>query len=207
MTFHDRAAGITKLVGGRLFLDFVNLVGGRNEETIRDDKLNDYVDLLAWSVRTGILSRSDAEKLFRASELKKSEAASVFNRAVRLRESLFHICKSILHKKTLPPTDLNRLNDELVLARTHARLKNGKENLTWEWKHVTSLLDGLLWPIADSAAEFLTSGDLTRLRECAGDDCGWLFEDTSKNRSRQWCDMRDCGNLAKVRRFRERAKG
>jgi predicted RNA-binding Zn ribbon-like protein len=62
----------------------------------------------------------------------------------------------------------------------------------------------MLWHIADSAAEFLTTGDLTRLRECSGEDCGWLFEDTSKNRSRQWCDMRDCGNLAKVRRFRTR---
>ncbi|MBA3694513.1 MAG: CGNR zinc finger domain-containing protein, partial [Acidobacteria bacterium] len=26
--------------------------------------------------------------------------------------------------------------------------------------------------------------------------------DTSRNRTRQWCDMKDCGNLAKVRRFR-----
>src|SRR5438309_43500 len=52
--------------------------------------------------------------------------------------------------------------------------------------------------------ELLTKGDLTRLRQCQGDDCGWIFEDASRNRGRRWCDMRDCGNIAKVRRFRTR---
>jgi predicted RNA-binding Zn ribbon-like protein len=64
----------------------------------------------------------------------------------------------------------------------------------------------MLWLIADSAAEMLTTSDLSRLKQCPGDDCGWLFEDTSKNRRRQWCDMQDCGNLAKVRRFRSRLR-
>ncbi|MGA2590961.1 MAG: CGNR zinc finger domain-containing protein [Bryobacteraceae bacterium] len=36
--------------------------------------------------------------------------------------------------------------------------------------------------------------------------CGWMFLDTTRNRSRQWCDMRDCGNRAKVRRFREKRR-
>jgi predicted RNA-binding Zn ribbon-like protein len=45
---------------------------------------------------------------------------------------------------------------------------------------------------------------LERVRECANHDCGWLFLDLSRNRSRKWCDMSSCGNRAKVRRFRER---
>ncbi|WP_189611642.1 CGNR zinc finger domain-containing protein [Saccharospirillum salsuginis] len=32
----------------------------------------------------------------------------------------------------------------------------------------------------------------------------WLFLDLSKNRSRDWCSMANCGNAAKVRRFRQR---
>jgi predicted RNA-binding Zn ribbon-like protein len=31
-----------------------------------------------------------------------------------------------------------------------------------------------------------------------------MFLDTSRNRSRHWCDMKDCGNRAKVSRFRQR---
>ena len=35
---------------------------------------------------------------------------------------------------------------------------------------------------------------------CDGDGCAWLFIDTSKNRTRRWCDMAICGNRAKARR-------
>jgi predicted RNA-binding Zn ribbon-like protein len=45
-----------------------------------------------------------------------------------------------------------------------------------------------------------------RLKRCANRDCGWVFVDTSKNRSRQWCEMRTCGNRANVRRFRARLR-
>ena len=46
--------------------------------------------------------------------------------------------------------------------------------------------------------------ELSRLRECASETCQWLFLDRSKSRTRRWCDMRDCGNRAKARRFYER---
>jgi predicted RNA-binding Zn ribbon-like protein len=42
---------------------------------------------------------------------------------------------------------------------------------------------------------------------CEASDCVWLFLDASKNRSRRWCDMNQCGNREKARRFHERAKG
>jgi predicted RNA-binding Zn ribbon-like protein len=44
------------------------------------------------------------------------------------------------------------------------------------------------------------------VRECSGDTCGWLFVDTSRNHSRRWCDMEDCGNRAKARRHYLRRK-
>jgi predicted RNA-binding Zn ribbon-like protein len=36
--------------------------------------------------------------------------------------------------------------------------------------------------------------------------CRWLYLDNSKNKSRQWCDMKVCGNRAKVRAFYTRQK-
>src|SRR5258706_243420 len=64
-------------------------------------------------------------------------------------------------------------------------------------------LDHLLGPIARSAANLLTRDELLyHVSHCGGDNCGWLFVDSSKNHSRRWCDMRDCGNRAKVRRHR-----
>ena len=49
-------------------------------------------------------------------------------------------------------------------------------------------------------------GTWSRLKLCAGDDCGTVFVDTSRNRSAVWCSMARCGNRAKVRAYRGRAR-
>ncbi|MGZ3584063.1 MAG: CGNR zinc finger domain-containing protein, partial [Ktedonobacterales bacterium] len=56
-----------------------------------------------------------------------------------------------------------------------------------------------------SATDLLTKGELERIKVCSdvpGDPvgCAWLFFGTSKNRTRQWCSMEDCGSGAKARR-------
>ena len=45
-----------------------------------------------------------------------------------------------------------------------------------------------------------------RLKACRGDDCRWVFIDNSRNRSRRWCAMAECGNRAKVAAFRDRRR-
>jgi len=213
MKLNERPAAAMKLVGGRRCLDFVNSVGGRRPalpsekgSAVRENKLNDYGDLLAWSQHAGLLTEGETQKLLRESRQQPVEATAVFARAIELREAIYRICKALLNKSLPRQSDLEQLNQELTMAYGRVRLAAGEENFVWEWTDTKNALDRMLWQIADSAAEFLTAGDLTRLRECGGEDCGWLFEDTSKNRSRQWCDMRDCGNLVKVRRFRTRSR-
>nr|WP_272885753.1 CGNR zinc finger domain-containing protein [Fictibacillus marinisediminis] len=39
---------------------------------------------------------------------------------------------------------------------------------------------------------------------CEGGTCGWIFIDTTRNRSRRWCSMDDCGNPEKARRHYKR---
>ena len=56
--------------------------------------------------------------------------------------------------------------------------------------------------------DVLRGADLARLRRCpleAG-GCGWLFLDQSRNGSRRWCRMADCGSLVKARRLTERRR-
>jgi predicted RNA-binding Zn ribbon-like protein len=48
------------------------------------------------------------------------------------------------------------------------------------------------------------AGTIDRLKVCPGDDCGYAFIDSSKNRSRRWCAMRACGNKSKIRAYRTR---
>ncbi len=49
-----------------------------------------------------------------------------------------------------------------------------------------------------------TQGAWPRLKACTDDGCQWAFFDTTRNRSRTWCSMEECGNKAKTRRYRER---
>lgn len=216
-TIQASAAAEMKLVGGRLCLDFINTVDGRKSESPRKesrpiysrvlgDKLVAYSDLVAWSRHAGIVTAKEAERLIQLSKLNAGEAKNVFDRAIALREALYRIYKAMMTGRRPQTVDLETVNDELLRARTHEKLTHGAHGFTWEWVDSEATLDRMLWSIAHSGAELLTTGDLSRLRECGGEECGWLFEDTSKNRSRQWCDMQDCGNLAKVRRYRTRLR-
>jgi predicted RNA-binding Zn ribbon-like protein len=72
----------------------------------------------------------------------------------------------------------------------------------WDWGETVDL-DRPLWAVARSAAELLASADLDRVRRCPGEGCGWLFLDTTRNRSRRWCETAGCGNRAHVRGKRQ----
>jgi predicted RNA-binding Zn ribbon-like protein len=43
-----------------------------------------------------------------------------------------------------------------------------------------------------------------RLKTCTDEGCQWAFFDTTRNRSRTWCSMEECGNREKTRRYRAR---
>jgi predicted RNA-binding Zn ribbon-like protein len=43
-----------------------------------------------------------------------------------------------------------------------------------------------------------------RIKACRGEDCRWVFIDGSRNTSRRWCAMAECGNRAKLAAFRDR---
>lgn len=213
MKVFQSSAAQMKLVGGQLCLDFVNTVDGRsshsprsNSTNVLGDKLGNYSDLVEWSRHAGIITAPESRRLIEEGRRKATEAGKVFERAVALREALYRIFKAMLTGQTPRSVDLDIVNDELQRARSQERLTRAGTGFTWQWVGPADALDRMLWSIAHSGAEFLTDGDLSRLRECGGEECGWLFEDTSKNRSRQWCHMQDCGNLEKVRRFRARKR-
>lgn len=64
-------------------------------------------------------------------------------------------------------------------------------------------LGGMLAAVARAMAD----GSWKRLKACRSDTCRWAFIDNARNHSRQWCDMKVCGNRAKARAFRERRVG
>jgi predicted RNA-binding Zn ribbon-like protein len=202
MRLIDRPIAAAQFVGGRLCLDFVNTCGGRNGagEPI-GERLLEFADLTAWAVRAGLES---GPALLKLAEADAAEAVRVYDRAVALREVCYRLIRNVILQKPPAAGDIAILNQEWADALRHRALAPGPPYLQLKWAGGEQRLDRTLWAVAESAAQLLGSNDTGRLRQCGGVDCGWLFEDLSRNRSRQWCDMQMCGNLAKVRRFRER---
>lgn len=65
-------------------------------------------------------------------------------------------------------------------------------------------VDGALGRLLAIVKAAIDDGTWQRLKVCPADNCLWAFYDASRNRSAVWCDMRVCGNRAKVRGYRER---
>lgn len=207
-----------KFVGGALCLDFVDTVdvwtagAGRPDhhpygDTPLRDQLVDYEALARWGRLAKVLDAREAGQLSKQAQHDATEASAVLERALRLRRSLYRLFKSMLHGWKPDAADLDVLHRELAIARAHERLVHHRGGFAWSFEDLPDALDRILWPVARSAAELLCSAELAKLRQCRSEECGWLFLDTTRNHSRSWCDMNDCGNLDKVRRFRQRQLG
>lgn len=82
----------------------------------------------------------------------------------------------------------------------------------WDWHlHVTEPHVPLAHRIAAESAmgfaDLVRVDDLSRLRHCAAPDCDDVLVDLSRNRSKRYCDSRNCGNRLHVAAYRARRGG
>ena len=149
----------------------------------------------------------------RRSDVSSGEAVAARSRgatrgAIALRALIYRIFSALGEDRQAAPSDIEELNALLPEAQRQRGIVTADGGYEWGWlDDPDAPLDRVLWPIAVSAAALLTWDQLDRVKLCRADDCGWLFVDASRNRSRRWCDMSDCGNRAKARRFRTRHSG
>lgn len=199
-------ASNVRLVGGRLCLDFVNTV---NDHTLASPKeyLSDYAALVAWARHAGALAEAPAGALLAEVALRPAAAAETLAWARELRAALFRAFMAAPAGQPLEPSDLATLDQALERAPRRARLSQSGARLVWQWDEGDEPLDRPVWPVIWSAADLLTAPEVALVRKCAGEGCGWLFLDTSRNHTRRWCSMEDCGNRAKARRHYAQRKG
>jgi predicted RNA-binding Zn ribbon-like protein len=192
-----------ELVGGRLCLDFTNTVGCYFLPA-PSEKITRYDHLLVFARRVGMIGADEERALAEEAASRPADAERLVGEARDLREAIF-----TLFYPGRPNRDdaLALLNRYVVRARAHQHLVpvDGGFGLAFRTDEVD--LERPLWPIALSAAELLTSPALERVHACSNDStCTWLFVDESKNRSRRWCSMRDCGNRVKAKRHYEKKR-
>lgn len=177
-------------------LNFCNTVSSRNDPGHKD-RFQTMDDLKGWLVRANILD-ADAPSA--------GEDPRNLERAIRLREAIYGIGSGLADGKEPQEDDVSELNWNVQRAIVAAQLKPAEDGLAWNLDSQRTTIAGCLGLLALSAAGLFTSERASRVRQCNNHDCGWLFLDLSKNRSRKWCDMSDCGNVAKARRYYAKQK-
>jgi predicted RNA-binding Zn ribbon-like protein len=194
-----------ELTGNQLCLDFVNTLDDRLGNPPLEH-LNSYADLVSWSEQKHLVTEIEIQHLLELAKKHPGDASTIFQRAIVLREALFRIFVAVADHTKPAEADFTLLNDALSSAMCHSCVVPKAKRFVWDWADKEKALDGMLWQVARSAANLLTSKHLDDVRVCAAEDCEWLFMDTSKNHSRRWCDMKSCGNREKARRHYERKK-
>jgi predicted RNA-binding Zn ribbon-like protein len=210
----DEDASNVPLVGGHAALDLVNTVAPRTADRGEDatEYLVDPAALLVWARRAGLVDDAEADAVASAWAADPGTAQAALSAVVEVREAL-HV--TVLAATGAIPADAGAA---AALDRLHCRwaAATGRSTLALEpggerpVRLVVGLAPAQLIPdrAAHAALDLLHSADFARLHRCPTDEggCGWLFLDRSRNGSRRWCSMSDCGTAVKARRLTERRR-
>jgi predicted RNA-binding Zn ribbon-like protein len=201
----ERRPGTLSLVAGELALDFANTESGRGSAEHLDHLLT-AADIVAWAAHTKIIGERDASLARRIIKDQSKLAHRLVIRGRFLREIIYQINSSIVAGKQPAKKLLHSLTATHAEMLATATLAPHGDSYRWAWHPRAELVAAILGPITLSALNLLTDADFSRIRQCRGKHCGWLFYDSTKNNSRQWCDMSVCGNRAKVHALRARIR-
>jgi predicted RNA-binding Zn ribbon-like protein len=174
-----------ELVGGALALDFANTREGIPEP----DHLREPADLLAWGARMSLID-----------DHVPSRGEVPLERALELRAAVDATFRAIADGRDPPGRALDTVRDFDAAAVAGGRLVATLDGYDWTWDRDDAVT--VLHAVARSAVDLLRAGPLDRLKSCAV--CPWLFLDASRNRSRRWCSMNECGGRDKMKRYRAR---
>lgn len=197
----------TMLVSGAgeaVCLGFANTLAWRGSAA-PIEALRDFADLLAWAEAHVALPAPVAKRLAEWACDQHSKSEEALAEAIAMREAIYRLASAVACGAAVNDCDFAVLRDALALAPARqwlARLANG-----FAWQIDLGNVEGaglpipaLLAPVLWSAGDLMVGGARRRIRQCANDQCLWLFVDASKSGTRRWCDMAACGNRAKARR-------
>jgi predicted RNA-binding Zn ribbon-like protein len=190
---------------GSLALDFANTLDWRTRRN-PVETLHEYRDLLRFSLAAGALEARAAVRLSSWSRRHPAQARRALAGAIRVREAVAAIFQAVARGRAVPGEPLVALERAWRAAHGARGLRAEARRASWGWRSAEPEPDRPAWAVALEAERLLVTAGGAPIRECAGEGCGWLFLDTSRNHSRRWCSMLSCGNRDKVRRFYRRAR-
>ncbi|AXE87408.1 CGNR zinc finger domain-containing protein [Streptomyces sp. Go-475] len=120
-------------------------------------------------------------------------------RARELREAIHAAATAAARRDPLPASAVQVINDCSTQGRAAAVL-TPEGHRRWRLGSASSVEDALGVIAADAISVIAGERD-GRLALCASPTCRAAFFDTSRSRTRKWCEMNTCGNRQKKARF------
>ncbi|MFI4921148.1 MAG: CGNR zinc finger domain-containing protein [Gammaproteobacteria bacterium] len=194
-----------ELIGGLPCLDFINSVSDHAGPT-PTERLLSYADLMSWSERCALIGGSERARFTALAHEDPRAAAAALKAVLRFREAAFRMFVAVAGEGLPADEDLAEVNRAVKKAQAELELVPVAGHFHLAWRETGAGPEQILWRLARAVVDLMTSDDLLTLRVCAGDACGWLFLDKSRNHLRRWCSMSDCGNRAKAREFYKRLR-
>ena len=200
------------IVGGHPALDLVNTVAPRAPELAHEgphDYLLDPRTMLTWARRAGIVDDNEERAIADAWERDPATAKAALDAVKEIREALH---TALLTAARMSPQGdertqgaLERLHERWATAVTRSKLTIASPIALEIGRTPATVLTDRA---AHLSVEILRTADYARLRRCPPDQggCGWIVLDHTRNGSRRWCRMADCGTTVKARRLTERRR-
>ena len=183
--------------GGHPALDLVNTLDERPfDQPI--ENLASYRDLVRFAELAGLI-----EPALAATLQTLTGRSRVAKRARELREHVHGVLAAVHKQRPMSQRDLDAIASAVRAARAARVLvaPSSGSLATYHWSRPAAV-EIPLHACALAVEDLLTDVDRGRIRKCEASDCDVYFVDTSKGHRRQWCNMKNCGNREKQRRWR-----
>jgi predicted RNA-binding Zn ribbon-like protein len=193
-----------RLSGGHPALDLANTIDSRRGRW-GPDFLHSFDDLLVLAERTAVLDSVAVSSLRQKASADPERARAVVAQALTLREAIHQVFIAEDTGRAYPSAALRVVETAAREGRSRERLTHAKRGFAWSLPF--DELEDVSRAFALRALELLiVRNDRREVRECKGDNCGWLFLDHSKGGHRRWCSDASCGARSRIARFRTRLK-
>jgi predicted RNA-binding Zn ribbon-like protein len=172
---------------GRLSLDLCATVGERWRRGF--ERLRSPGDLTRWYAEAAVAT---APVLVTEPGLSQARA---------VRDAIYRSARAVIDGRQPSASDGEVINQAATAPPPVPHLQRGVLTIAAaEPDQAASALSA----VARDAITLLTAGDAARLRECASQQCGLLFTDTSRPGRRRWCSSSSCGGRARAAAYRQR---
>jgi predicted RNA-binding Zn ribbon-like protein len=179
------------VLGEPLALDLINTVVASRDGEV--DLLRTPVELEAWL-------RAEAERL---PEPGRALRAADLHAVRAIREQITDAVEHARHQRRPPIEVLHELTEAQRAAPEYRELGWDGTAVTADPQRAGDDAVRLVAQFAEAATDLLTSGAVTRVRQCERSDCRMLF--LPAHSRRRWCST-TCGNRVRVARYYERHK-